>query len=46
VEVEARDRREKPITTCVAFSPLLSHESAIEDVIMVMTSSARGEPAA
>jgi hypothetical protein len=34
------------MTTRVALSPLLSHESAIEGVIMVMTSSAREEPAA
>jgi hypothetical protein len=46
VELEARDRRGKPITTRVALSPLLSHDSAIEGVIMVMSSSAREDPAA
>jgi two-component system, chemotaxis family, CheB/CheR fusion protein len=34
VELEARDRRGRPITTRVVLSPLLSHESGIEGPIL------------
>jgi two-component system CheB/CheR fusion protein len=43
VELEARDRRGKAVATRVALSPLLSHQSEIEGVILVMTSSPREE---
>jgi two-component system, chemotaxis family, CheB/CheR fusion protein len=43
VELEARDRRGKAVITRVALSPLLSHQSEIEGVILVMTSSPREE---
>jgi two-component system, chemotaxis family, CheB/CheR fusion protein len=46
VELDARDRRGKAITTRVALSPLLSHQGEIEGVILVMTSSLREELAA
>jgi two-component system, chemotaxis family, CheB/CheR fusion protein len=34
VELEARDRRGRPITTRVVLSPLLSHKSGIEGPIL------------
>ncbi len=43
VELTARDRRGKAVTTRVALSPLLSHQSEIEGVILVMNSSLREE---